>query len=67
MKEFKTFMEEAPTQGVASVPGAGSDSDTVIVRKKYDRKNRRDDMAKLLKRFSETWGMKQRREMQKHI
>lgn len=49
MKDFKKYWEEATT--TSAVPGAGDDSSTVIMRKKYDRKTKRKDMEKVLKRF----------------
>ena len=45
--------------GTASVAGAGDD-DTVVVRKRYDRKKKRKDMEQVLKRFMETWAEKQK-------
>lgn len=56
MKSFNKFYEEMTS--TASVAGAGDDSSTVIVRKKYDRKKKRKDMAQVLKRFMETWSKK---------
>lgn len=50
MTPFKKFIDEEGTV-TTSVAGAGDDSDTVIVRKKYDRKKKRKDMEKVLKRF----------------
>jgi hypothetical protein len=49
MKSFNKFYEEMT--GTSAVAGAGDDSSTVIVRKKYDRKKKRKDMEKVLKRF----------------
>lgn len=49
MKKFKQFRETTTT---SAVPGAGDDSDTVIVRKRYDRKNKRKDMAAILSRLT---------------
>jgi len=54
MKNFKEFMkqfDEEITNNTSQVPGAGSDSSTVIVRKKYDRKNKRKDAVKILRRI----------------
>lgn len=54
MKTFQEFMknfEEEITNNTSQVPGAGSDSSTVIVRKKYDRKNKRKDAVKVLRRI----------------
>jgi hypothetical protein len=53
MRSFKKFYEEMT--GTAAVAGAGDDSDTVIVRKKYDRKKKRKDAKQVLKRFMEKW------------
>jgi hypothetical protein len=52
MIPFIKYVEEEMT-GTSSVAGAGDDSNTVIVRKKYDKKKRRKDMEKILKRFME--------------
>jgi len=54
MKTYKEFIqqfEEEITNNTSQVPGAGSDSSTVIVRKKYDRKNKRKDAVKILRRI----------------
>lgn len=54
MKTFQEFMkkfDEEITNNTGQVPGAGSDSSTVIVRKKYDRKNKRKDAVKVLRRI----------------
>lgn len=54
MKTFQEFMkqfDEEITNNTSQVPGAGSDSSTVIVRKKYDRKNKRKDAVKVLRRI----------------
>lgn len=51
MNSFRKFYEEMT--GTSAVAGAGDDSSTVIVRKKYDRKKKRKDMEKVLKRFME--------------
>ena len=54
MKNFKEFMkqfDEEITNNTSQVPGAGSDSSTVIVRRKYDRKNKRKDAVKILRRL----------------
>lgn len=53
MKRFKEFEEEVGGTSTASVAGAGDDSSTVVVRKKYDRKNKRKDQIDVLKRFME--------------
>lgn len=55
LKQFiQKFDEEVAGMNTSAVPGAGSDNTTVVMRKKYDRKNRRDDQIKLLKRFTKT-------------
>lgn len=54
MKTFQEFMnqfDEEITNNTSQVPGAGSDSSTVIVRKKYDRKNKRKDAVEILRRI----------------
>lgn len=51
MKQFKKFTEEMT--GTSAVPGAGDDSSTVIIRKKYDKKIKRKDQIEVLKRFME--------------
>lgn len=56
MKPFKDFVEEMT--GTSAVPGAGDDSSTVIVRKKYDKKNKRKDQEKILKRIMGTLSRK---------
>ena len=35
----------------ASVVGTGDDNETVVMRKKYDKKNKRKDQIDVLKRF----------------
>jgi glycine betaine/choline ABC-type transport system substrate-binding protein len=49
-EEFKRRFEEEMTS-TASVPGAGDDNQTVIVRKKYDRKNKRKSASDMLRRY----------------
>ena len=54
MKTFEEFMkqfDEEITNNTSQVPGAGSDSSTVIVRRKYDRKNKRKDAVAILRRI----------------
>jgi len=54
MKNFKEFMkqfDEEITNNTSGVPGAGDDSSTVILRRKYDRKNKRKDAVKILRRL----------------
>lgn len=51
MQNFKKYWEEMTT--TSAVPGAGDDSSTVVMRKKFDRKNKRKDMEKILKRYIE--------------
>jgi hypothetical protein len=48
--------------GTSSVVGTGDDSSTVVVRKKFDRKKKRKDMAQVLSRFMEKWSEKSKRE-----
>lgn len=55
MTPFRKFIEDTVTTSVA---GAGDDSQTVVVRKKYDRKKKRKDMEQILKRFMEKWSEK---------
>ena len=47
---MKKFNEEISTN-TSSVVGTGDDSSTVIMRKKHDRKNKRDDSVALLRRI----------------
>lgn len=51
MQNFKKYYEEMTT--TSAVPGAGDDSSTVVMRKRFDRKNKRKDAEKVLKRFME--------------
>ena len=52
MKTFLKFLEDSPTNATGtSVAGTGDDSSTVVMRKKYDRKVKRKDMEKILKRM----------------
>jgi hypothetical protein len=51
MKQFKKFTQEMT--GTSAVPGAGDDSSTVIIRKKYDKNTKRKDQIDVLKRFME--------------
>jgi hypothetical protein len=60
MKSFNKFYEEMT--GTSSVVGTGDDSSTVVVRKKFDRKKKRKDMAQVLSRFMEKWSEKSKRE-----
>lgn len=48
MIPFKRWTEDTTT---ASVVGTGDDSETVVMRKKYDKKNKRKDQLDVLKRF----------------
>ena len=57
MKSFNKFYAENTT--TASVVGTGDDKDTVVVRKKFDRKKKRRDAEHVLKRFMETWKNRQ--------
>jgi hypothetical protein len=54
MKTYREFIkqfDEEITNNTSGVPGAGDDSSTVIIRKKYDRKNKRKDAVKILRRL----------------
>ena len=51
MKNFRKFLEDLGGTNTTSVAGAGDDSNTVVMRKKYDRKTKRKDMEKVLKRM----------------
>lgn len=46
--------DEELSMTTSAVPGAGDDNTTVVMRKKYDRKNKRDAQIKLLKRLTKT-------------
>lgn len=54
LKQFIQKFEEELSMTTSAVPGAGDDNTTVVMRKKYDRKNKRDDQIKLLKRYTKT-------------
>lgn len=54
LKQFIQKFDEELSMTTTAVPGAGDDNTTVVMRKKYDRKNKRDDQIKLLKRFTKT-------------
>lgn len=49
MKTFEQFNREFT--GTGAVAGAGDDSSTVVVRRKYDRKNKRKNSLPMLKRM----------------
>lgn len=54
MKTFEEFMKkfnEEISNTTSAVPGAGDDSSTVVMRKKHDRKNKREDQTNILRRF----------------
>ena len=51
MINFKKFIEELGGTTTGSVAGAGDDTSTIVMRKKYDRKIKRKDMEKILKRM----------------
>jgi len=54
MKTFDQFLkkfDEDMAMTTSAVPGAGDDNQTVIVRKKYDRKIKRAENYTLLKRL----------------
>jgi hypothetical protein len=50
MIPFKKYLNKEDTT-TGSVVGTGDDSDTVIVRKKYDKKSKRKDQIAVLKRL----------------
>jgi len=53
MKTYEEFMkqfDEEITNTTKGVVGTGDDSDTVILRKKHDRKKKRKDAVALLRR-----------------
>jgi len=51
-EEFlKQFDEEIANVTGKAVAGTGEDSDTVIVRKKHDRKKKRKDAVEVLRRI----------------
>ncbi len=52
MVNFKKFLEDLGGTNTTSVAGAGDDSSTVVMRKKYDRKTKRKDIEKVLKRIT---------------
>ena len=54
LKQFIQKFEEEASMTTSAVPGAGDDNQTVVMRKKFDRKNKRKDQIKLLKRFTKT-------------
>jgi len=54
LKQFIQKFDEELSMTTSAVPGAGDDNTTVVMRKKYDRKNKRDDSVNLLKRFTKT-------------
>lgn len=54
LKQFIQKFDEELSMTTSAVPGAGDDNTTVVMRKKYERKNKRDDQIKLLKRFTKT-------------
>ncbi len=52
MKSYEEFMKQFEMTTTQDVVGAGDNPDqTVIVRKKYDRKKKRKDMEKVLRRI----------------
>lgn len=53
LKQFMAKFDEELSMGVSAVPGAGDDSSTVVVRKKYDRKNKRSDQVAMLRRITD--------------
>ena len=70
MKTYKEFMqsfEEEIANNTSGVSGAGENPDqTVVIRKKHDRKNSRKDAAALLRRvFPERFENKQQQPLDK--
>jgi hypothetical protein len=55
-ENFGVAHPTAPGNNTTSSPGSTADS--VVVRKKYDRNNKRKDNLKVLKRFGETMAKK---------
>jgi hypothetical protein len=52
MKSYEEFMKQFEMTTTQDVVGTGDNPDqTVIVRKKYDRKKKRKDMEKVLRRI----------------
>lgn len=51
LKQFIEKFDEELSMTTTAVPGAGDDSSTVVMRKKFDRKNKRKDQMTLLKRL----------------
>ena len=51
LKQFMEKFDEELSMTTTAVPGAGDDSSTVVMRKKFDRKNKRKDQMTLLKRL----------------
>jgi hypothetical protein len=54
LKQFMDKFEEEASMTTTAVAGAGDDNQTVVMRKKFDRKNKRDDQINVLKRFTKT-------------
>jgi len=52
LKQFMQKFDEEMSMTTSAVPGAGDDSSTVVMRKKYDRKTKRKEQENILKRFS---------------
>ena len=54
LQQFIQKFDEEMSMTTSAVPGAGDDNTTVIMRKKYDRKNKRKHQIELLKRLTNT-------------
>lgn len=54
LQQFIQKFDEEMSMTTSAVPGAGDDNTTVVMRKKYDRKNKRKHQVELLKRLTNT-------------
>jgi len=54
LQQFIQKFDEEMSMTTSAVPGAGDDNTTVVMRKKYDRKNKRKHQIELLKRLTNT-------------
>jgi len=52
LQQFIQKFDEELSMTTTAVPGAGDDNTTVVVRKKYDRRNKRKHQVELLKRMT---------------
>lgn len=59
-KLVDSVKEEIAGNNTTSVPGAGEDSETVVMRRTGDKKNKRKENVKILKRFMDNWQNKQK-------